>query len=190
LPAGAKIPVLPTTLNGKPAADALEFFAVVIARKDIPLSLRLQAAGLLAPFQHSRRVSRPITKPIDLPIASTVEQATQIIAQLGALAAAGKIGLDEANDLVGHQKAYIEARVTTDTEARLDAIEKALERLAPSVEIEVSGGMPDLPGTDLILPRLVVVSPAPARRPDGDDDGPPPPKGADRDGDDDDGHPR
>jgi hypothetical protein len=55
-----------------------------------------------------------------------VEQATAAIAQIGALAAAGKIGLDEANDLVGHQKAFIEARVGTEIENHLAAIENAL----------------------------------------------------------------
>jgi hypothetical protein len=181
----AKIPDLPTSLNGEPAADAVEFFAVVVAQKDIPLSLRLQAAGLLAPFQHARCVSRLIGKPVNLPIASTVEQATRNIAELGMMAAAGQIGLDEANDLVGHLRAFIEARVTSDTEARFDALERALERLTPTVEIEVTEGMPDLPGTSIIMPRRFSAMP----RPNGDGDAPPPPKGADSD-DDGHGHPR
>jgi integrase len=81
----------------------------------------------LAPYTHSRCTARYIGKKIDLPVVETVEQATACIAQIGALAAAGKLALDEANDLVGYQKAFIEAKIGTDLEQRMLVIEQALQ---------------------------------------------------------------
>jgi len=164
--------LIPVTLDGQPAPDPLEFFASVMARPRAPLPLRLQAAGLLSPYVYARATARFVSKPVELPVTETVEQATAAIAKLSSLAAAGKIGLDEANDLVSHQKAFIEARVTSDTEARLDAIEKALERLVPPVEIAIEGGLPDLPGASILMPPRAV-----APLPDGDDEPPAEPEG-------------
>ena len=80
-------------------------------------ALRITAASVLMPYRHSRMTARKISTPIDLPVPETVEQATANIAKISIMAAAGKIGLDEANDLVGYQRAYIEAHVGLDVES-------------------------------------------------------------------------
>jgi hypothetical protein len=106
--------------------DSLAFLRLVVSAEQLDVSARLTAAGLLAPYEHSRKTRRKITEPLDLPKPATVEQAIENIAEIGKLAAAGKIGLDEANDLVGHQKAFVEAKVGTDIEAWVVTIETAL----------------------------------------------------------------
>jgi len=126
----------------------------------MPVHLRLQAAGLLASYQHARCISRYITKPLDMPVSETVEQATAAIARICSQAAADEIGLDEASDLVGFQKAFIDARVANDTELRLAALERTLESISPPVTIEVVGGLPVMPGTeDLIMPPATLTVP-------------------------------
>ena len=112
-----------------------------MTKADAPLELRVQAASILAPYQHARCTSRYITHKIDLPVAETVEQATACIAQIGALAAAGKIALDEANDLVGYQKAFIEAKIGTDLEQRIAVIEQALQNANINLGVTVAGGL-------------------------------------------------
>jgi hypothetical protein len=91
----------------------------------------------------SKPLSRYITTKIDLPIVSTVEEATACIAQIGSLAAAGKLALDEANDLVGYQKAFIEAKIGTDPEQRLLDHEHALQNANINLGVRVEGGMPE-----------------------------------------------
>ena len=83
-------------MRGRGDTDPLDLLSAIVTKADAPLELRVQAASILAPYQHARCTSRYITHKIDLPVAETVEQATACIAQIGALAAAGKIALDEA----------------------------------------------------------------------------------------------
>jgi hypothetical protein len=106
--------------------DSLAFLAAVVADDDLVVPYRLQAAQALAPYQASKCQARHISKPIDLPPPTTVEIATANIAALRVMAAKAEIGLDEANDLTGAQKAYIEMRQGAEIDTRLAAIEAAL----------------------------------------------------------------
>src|SRR5215467_1235611 len=67
--------------------DPLALLSTIVTTAEAPLELRVQAAGMLAPYTHSRCTARYINKKIDSPVVETVEQATACIAQIGALAA-------------------------------------------------------------------------------------------------------
>ncbi len=142
--------------------DPLIFLTSIVKADGLDLSYRLQAAGLLAPYRYARVTKRMISTPIDLPPPTTIEQANANIAKLTAMAAASKLGLDEASDLVGHLKSYIEAKVGADSEARLAAIEAMLRShtLAPTVDVEVVGGLPIMAGCEQVLmpPRKLSVA--------------------------------
>ena len=140
-------------------ADALDFLSKIVADNRAGTPFRLQAAIALAPYQHARVTARFIREEIDLPVSTSVEQATETIAKIGALAAAGKIGLDEANDLVSYQGAFIESKLGTETEQRLAAIEQALARAAPTFDVTVVGGLPNLPGSSTIMPSRTLTPP-------------------------------
>jgi hypothetical protein len=152
-------------------ADALAFLSAVLADDRAGTPFRIQAAGLLLPYQRARVTARFIREEIDLPVSTTVEQATETIAKIGSLAAAGKLGLDEANDLVGHQKAYIEAAVGTDLEAQIAELRETVQKLSASsraLDVTVLGGLPNLPGSRVEMPTLrgpenVAASPTPRR---------------------------
>ena len=149
--------------------DPLALLSTIVTTAEAPLELRVQAAGMLAPYTHSRCTARYIGKKIDLPVVETVEQATACIAQIGALAAAGKLALDEANDLVGYQKAFIEAKIGTDLEQRMLVIEQALQNANINLGVTVQGGLPVPPGCeDVIMPQLTAAP----RNGAGRDDGP------------------
>jgi hypothetical protein len=145
----------------KGGIDTLVFLAGLVAADELPATLRMQAAGLILPYQHAR-AARFIGKPVELPVVTNAAEATAAIAQISTLAAAGTIGLDEANDLVAHQKAFIEARVALDTEQQLAELKQLVERLssinAAAIGVTVTGGLPDLPlppGTPpVIMPAL------------------------------------
>src|SRR6516164_7201101 len=124
-PAGkpnAKTIAILKKLEGK--ADSLELLAEVVASPEAPLPARISE---LARYQHAP-APRLLRRKIDLPVATSVSQAIANIAIIGSMAAARKIGLDEANDLVGIQRAYIEMQVGIDHEARLTILEQAWER--------------------------------------------------------------
>src|SRR6516165_2052077 len=143
-------------LNG--VADALALLGEMVASAEAPLALRVTAATALAPYQYPK-APRLLRKKIDLPAPTTIEEATACIAQIGVLAAARRIGLDEANDLVNFQKAYIEAKIGTDLEQRMLVIEQALQNANINLGVTVSGGLPVLPGTQIDMPQLTAPPP-------------------------------
>lgn len=136
--------------------DPAVYLQTVVSHRKAPASLRIQAAAVLMPYRHSRRTARCILTPIDLPPPATVEEATANIGKISALAAAGKVGLDEANDLAGLQKSYIEAKVGLDIEGQMLELRQIVERLSASaahtVDAVVSGGLPLLPGAQVRPP--------------------------------------
>jgi hypothetical protein len=117
------------------------------------------AAGLVAKFRHPP-APRKISKPVQIPIATNVVEATDNIAKIATLAAAGEIGLDEGADLVKFLESFIAARTEGDHENRLQQVEELLDHLNPPATVEVSGGLPELPiGPDdpgVIMPQRTI----------------------------------
>jgi hypothetical protein len=153
-------------LNG--VADALALLGEMVASAEAPLALRVTAATALAPYQYPK-APRLLRKKIDLPEPVTIEDATANIARIGVFAAARRIGLDEANDLVNFQKAYIEARIGCELEQRIATLEHALQNAHINLGVSVVGGMPPLPGTTIDMPQLTA---APSRNERDRADGP------------------
>lgn len=142
---------LPTDL------DPAVYLQAVVSHRKAPAALRIQASAILMPFRHSRMTARYLRTPIDLPPPVNVEEAVANIGKISALAAAGQLGLDEANDLAGLQKSYIEAKVGLDIEGQMLELRQIVERLSTSarpVDAVVVGGLSPLPGTNISMPRL------------------------------------
>jgi hypothetical protein len=60
--------------------DPLALLSTIVTTAEAPLELRVQAAGMLAPYTHSRCTARYIRKKIDLPV---VETERRLIANAG-----------------------------------------------------------------------------------------------------------
>jgi hypothetical protein len=148
--------------NGHKIADAMALLSAVVSREEANLALRISAASALMPYQHSRKTARYIDRPFELPAPTNVEQATENIAKLATLAAAGTIALDEMETLLGAQRAYVDAKSDTDNERRLAAIEQLLRQhpQLTAIDLEVVGGLPELAGTSILLPpRTLRIKP-------------------------------
>jgi hypothetical protein len=146
----------------------LDLVASVADHTSAPLQMRLQAGTILAQYQELRPAER-IGRDLGLPVATSVEIATQNIAKIGAEAAADRLSADIAAKLISHQQSYIEARVACDIEAAVANFEAAIERLPPPVDVKVEGGLPDLPGSSILMPPRV-ITPPPRRHHDRDND--------------------
>jgi len=114
--------------EGKGAVDPLDLLQRVVSKRNVAIALRVQAAGMLAPYKHARKTARYISAPIDLPIPTTAAQAIANIAKIGELAAIGMISLDEANDLANVLKIFLDATVAQQLEERIIMIEGTLAK--------------------------------------------------------------
>jgi hypothetical protein len=84
----------------------------------------------------------------------TIEDATNNIAQICMLQASGEMDLDTGNILINANKCIIDALQSTIIEARLAALEQARGITPPQATI---GGLPPLPGTDIITHNSALI---------------------------------
>jgi hypothetical protein len=132
--------------------------------------IRASAAASLANFCHPKLQSIPtprfIPTPIDVPEFETIENAERFLARLTALTAQGKLDFQSALELTTMAKRWIDSRAATDLEQRIIIIEQVNGISHTNGTTAVVGGLPTLPGTDVIMPG----EPAPTN---GHDDKPP-----------------
>jgi hypothetical protein len=125
-------------------------------------AIRATAANMLAPFLHSKLTATPaprfIETEITLPPLDSLENAVQSIAIIEAAVAENRLDVQSANDLIGMINAFIAGKNVmeiAELQERLTAIESAIAASPASAQVvHVEGGMPPLPGTDVIMPQI------------------------------------
>jgi hypothetical protein len=117
-------------------------------------SIRATAANMLAPYLHSKLAAKPqppdpvyIEEAVSLPRPDTIRQAYENIAHLTEMKSLGKLDMATADSLIADQKVILYALID---EAKLLAAQGG----APEQVIRIEGGLPELPGTEVIMPQL------------------------------------
>jgi len=93
---------------------------------------------------------------------TTVQEAERILAKIAVLYAKGELDSQSSTELTAMLQAWIQARTASDIEARLVIVEQAMDLAPHNGTPAVTGGLPRLPGCDVIMPgdnghRLPVV---------------------------------
>src|SRR5262249_45153659 len=119
------------------------------------LGLRVHAAAALAPYAHPKLQAIPtayfIEHPFDIPEFQTIQEAQQLLAKIPSLYASGKLDAASSDRLTSQITAWIEAKKASDFEERLLLIEEAMNLTVQASGPLVAGGLPRLPGTDVIM---------------------------------------
>lgn len=132
--------------------DPAEFLSEIVSDEAEAVEIRIAAADKLMPYYHSKLGAIPIPpdptfmeiklKNID---PSTVDQCVENINQLTQSKASGEISIEHADSLIADQKvilyAMLDERKQVNTEGG-----------APEQTIKIEGGLPQLPGTNVIMP--------------------------------------
>jgi hypothetical protein len=138
---------------------------------------------MLAPYLHGKVVPRAVPvffdQELSLSKPSTIDEAVNNVAYLSHLKSTGQIDRDWGDNLIQDQRVILNALVD---EAKLLAANQAN---ADHV-IRIEGGLPDLPGTQIIMPSMdpvlesagAIAPPAPIIRSSGSSE-PATPSGAD-----------
>jgi hypothetical protein len=116
--------------------------------------IRATAANMLAPYLHSKLAAMPqppdpvyVEEAINLPRPTTIRQAYENIALLTEYKSQAKLDIVTADSLINDQKVILYALID---EAKLLAAQGG----SPEQTIHIRGGMPTLPGTNIIMPHL------------------------------------
>ena len=115
-------------------------------------AIRATAANMLAPYLHSKLASTPVPPPpqyfeeaVNLPRPTSIREAYENVALLSEYKATGKIDIATANSLIEDQRVILNAMVD---EAKLLTAQGG----QPEQTIYIEGGLPNLPGTEIIMP--------------------------------------
>jgi hypothetical protein len=135
--------------------DALMTLSTIQNDDNNETSIRVAAAAALAPFAHPKMAALPtpryIEHPLTLPEFSTIEEAERVLARIPTLFAKGELDSQSSTELTQMLQAWIQAKQSSEFEQRLMLVERTLE-LTPATMTAVVGGLPRLPGTDVIMP--------------------------------------
>ena len=126
-------------------------------------ALAASASNMLAPFLHSKVQPSPLPRFIEaapeLPPLTSLQNAVQSIALISAAMAENRLDVQSGQDLIASINAYISGRniqAIEELQARVDLIESQAQNQPPQTQ-NVVGGLPPLPGTNVILNRQPVA---------------------------------
>jgi hypothetical protein len=143
-------------LNARGDLDPLDYLSKVMSTETLPPEIRNQAAGLLLPYRHSKmgnvpQPAEPVFIAIEIhlpyPEANSIDQVNANITHLHNEKLAGKLDVATADNLINDQR--IIGNNLLDQAKLLVA-----QGGPPDASIRIEGGLPELPGTNIIMPPM------------------------------------
>jgi hypothetical protein len=141
-------------LEARGDLDPAELLSSIVTDTKETKELRAQAANFLLPYKYGKRGTIPalryIEEPINLPSPTSLEQANANIALISDMKAQGRIDLDFAESLIADNRTIANNFIAAE-ELRLKIAHIHGEQ---DQRIHISGGLPELPGTNVTMPIL------------------------------------
>jgi hypothetical protein len=132
--------------------DPVLFQHKLLENENLPLALRATIAANIAPYCHPKLgITQPprfIETEVEVPDFKTIEEAETFLATLAQRFASSELGAQSALDLSTLVRNWISAK-HADAEFELKQLAASAD---PNPTIRIEGGLPDLPGTSIIMP--------------------------------------
>jgi hypothetical protein len=133
--------------------DPILFQHKLLANNSLPLGLRVAIAANISPYIRSRlgstAPSRFIETTVQVPDFTTVEEAEAFLASLAQRFGNSELGSQSALDLSTLVRNWISAKHQGE---ELELKRLAADNNGAEHVIRIEGGLPDLPGTNIIMP--------------------------------------
>ena len=142
-------------LENRGDLDPADLLSSIVTNNEEPKELRIQAVGLLMPYKYSKCGTAPVQVYIDVPIEcptfERISDAERFLARVAALVAAGQLDIQAGQNLSALAKAWLDSQYLRE--------ELAIKQYSAGTteheqRIVVTGGLPALPGSDVIMPTL------------------------------------
>jgi hypothetical protein len=145
-------------LNARGDIDPLDYLSRLLSTDGVDPALRSQAAQALLPYRHSKMGNTPVNpEPVffnpatefrlPYPEPTSIDQVNSNLTYIVKLKLAGKLDQAWANDLANDQR--IIGNNLLDQAKLLVA-----QGGPPDASIRIEGGLPELPGTNIIMPPI------------------------------------
>src|SRR5262245_27166967 len=133
--------------------DALETLSYLQHNEQIEPGLRIAAAAALAPYCHPKMQATPTPRFIDLqllvPEFTHVSDAENFLAKIALVTARGHLDIQSAQELSALVKTWIDVQYSKDElQYKINPPETR------DATIHITGGLPALPGTSIVMPVL------------------------------------
>ena len=142
-------------LENRGDLDPADLLSSIVTNNQEPKELRIQAAGLLMPYKYSKCGTAPvqvyIDVPLDVPEFTHLSDAEQFLAKVAALVAAGQLDIQAGQNLSALAQAWLNAQYQRE-ELQIKQYNAGAGDHETVIKIE--GGLPRLPGSDVIMPTL------------------------------------
>jgi len=160
-------------LKARGGIEPAEFLSDLISNPHVTTECKIAASGQLMPYYHSKLGATPIPpspvyvqEAISLPRPTNIREAYENILKLTEMKSQGHLDLATADSLIADQRVVLNAMVD---EAKLLAAQGAT---SGDQVIRIEGGLPPIPGCDVIMPQLnghrsleLTANPAPVPAP-------------------------
>ena len=121
-----------------------------IVNNETDTSLAISASTALAPYMHGKMGTLPaprfVDDPIEVPDFQSIDQAEDFLAFIAQRAGKGELELQSANDISNLVRNWIEAKL-----AHVSTDLKVAAQGGGDATIHITGGMPNLPGTSILM---------------------------------------
>jgi len=133
--------------------DPAEFLSSIVSSETEPTELKVVASNYLLPYLYSKRGAMPPPRYVDLQIDVSefqhVSDAEAFLAKIALLVAKGHLDIQSGQELSGLVKTWIDTQY---------AKEELQFKISPpeqrDTSIHITGGLPELPGTNITMPVL------------------------------------
>jgi hypothetical protein len=133
--------------------DPIEFQHKAMMDSTLPIGLRVAIAQNIAPYCHPRigllSMPRYVETPIEVPQLQSIEEPEAFLLTLSRRVGAGELDIDSASEIILHVQGWINSRRHGE-ELEIKRLNADASAAPPVIRIE--GGMPELPGTNIIMP--------------------------------------
>ena len=142
-------------LENRGGLDPADLLSSIVTNNQEPKELRIQAAGLLMPYKYSKCGTSPVPRfipnPIDVGEFTHISDAESFLTKIATFVAGGELDFQSALELSSIVKVWIDSQY-----AREELAIKQLNAGTTEHEqvIRVTGGLPELPGTSIVMPVL------------------------------------
>jgi hypothetical protein len=129
--------------------DPADFLSELVTNTDEPKELRIQAATALLPYKYAKATAPApvvfIEQTLNISRPTTIQQARENILYISELKAKGQIDMAWGDSLIADQRVVLDSLID---ETKLLAATGG----SPEQTIYIEGGMPPLPGTNIVMP--------------------------------------
>ena len=142
------------TIEARGDLDPIDYLSSVASNTNLSPEIRCVAANYLLPYKYFKHGSliapRYIEEPVDLPRPTSIAEANSNIALISEMKAQGRIDLDFADSLIADNRT-IANNLIAEEELKLKLTAQGGH---PNQIIHIEGGLPPLPGTNVIMPEM------------------------------------